>query len=249
MKRAFLLLATMALFGSACTNHNCAPPETVVYWTFVDAAGRSYTGCPGTAVTPTVSTIRIFVNNQVQYDDAGNSDFACSTYQNGAILPNTLAPGNYQLQVEGYDQNGTLLYLGQQNVNVVACNAQTFDVTLNAVQGPITVNLTGFSQCPTTSYVWYSLTDVTNPQQPVVYSFADGRNNPTDIRCTGAVLFDGVPFGNYRLDFVQIVVPSGNSNVPYTAVYQNCTPTAFQHNAADAVTVALQPATASCPNQ
>ncbi len=222
----------------------CAPPDTIVYWTFTDASGGSTTDCAAAGV----STIRIFVNDQAQTDQNGSPDLPCADFRasGGALFP-TPVTGSANLQVEAYDANGDLRYLaGPVTVNLGGCGDTVVDANLSAQQGTLTINLTGFTQCPSPGYIWYSLTDVTNPQQPLLYSAVDGLSSPTAVPCSGAIALDNVPMGKYRLDWIQVVAPTANPQVPFTAVWQNCVPTAFTHSANDTTTVNLTAATTAC---
>jgi len=236
MKRAIVFLAT-AVIATGC--HTCPPTDAVVFWTFVDASGNQFVGCPGSGV----SFVRVFLNGEAQTDEFGNTDFSCTVFSDGAVLPN-FRGGTYALQLEGYDANSQLLYLDQRNVTLANCGETVVDASLAAVQGSLTLDLAGFTQCPLDSFVWYSLVDVTNNQ---IYSVVDGLDTPTAIPCTGSVLFDKVPFGQYQFDFVQVVRRTGDPVTPYLAAFQNCTPQAFNHLGDDAVTATLVPALASCP--
>ncbi len=244
MKRAIVGFLAIAAVAGGCGS-SCPLPDTIVYWTFTDASGGTTTDCAAAGV----STIRIFVNDQAQTDQNGSPDLSCTDFrQSGGALFPTPVNGNVKLQVEGYDANGNLTYLTDpMTVNLQRCGETVVDANLRAQQGTLTINLTGFSQCPSPGYIWYSLTDVTNPQQPQVYSAVDGLSSPTAVSCTGAIALDNVPIGNYRLDWIQVVVPTGNPQTPFAAVWQNCSPTAVTHSGNDATTVNLTQATQICP--
>jgi len=98
--------------------------------------------------------------------------------------------------------------------------------------------------CPVSSYVWLSISDET---RGTVFAVVDGQNAPTSIPCNTPLVFPAAPFGHYRLDFVQILTPTGIPSVPFRPVYQMCTPFPFAHAGDDIVTLpALGQATGPC---
>lgn len=236
-------LSVLLLMGSLSAGcGKCDPPETAIYWTFTDAANRSTTSC----LAAGVSALRLFVNGNAQFDVNGNQDLQCAAYDRygGAVISGQTA--NDLIQVEAYDAQGNLLYLARSTVSIASCGLTTYNANLTAQAGSLTVNLTGFSQCPINGYVWYSLTDVTDPAHPTTYSIVDGRQNTTSVPCAPSVAFDVLPFGTYQLDWIQVVQPTSSAQSPYAAVYQNCTPQLLTHEANDAFDVRLTAATTAC---
>ena len=244
MKQVTALFALLVTTSLATGCNNCDPAGTAIYWTFTDASNHTTTSCSAAGV----ATLRIFVNGNAQTDDLGHQDLQCAgAYDNAGGAVVAVYSANDQIQVEAYDAQGNLLYLSTDFVPTSSCGLKSFNANLTAQQGTLTVNLTGFAQCPLTSYVWYSLTDVTDPTNPTSYSIVDGlHQNATAVPCAGAIAFDVVPFGNYRLDWIQIVQPTSNPATPYAAVLQNCSPQALAHDANDVFTVPLAPATSAC---
>lgn len=242
--KQFTALSVLLLTGSLSAGcGKCDPPETAIYWTFTDASNRSTTSC----LAAGVSTIRLFVNDIPQYDVNGNQDLFCADYDRfgGAVISGQSA--NDVIQVEGWDAQGNLLYLARNNVSTNSCGLTTYNANLTAQAGSLTVNLKGFGQCPINGYVWYSLTDVTDPAHPTSYSIVDGlHQNATSVPCAAAVAFDVLPLGTYQLDWIQIVQPTSSAQVPYAAVYQNCTPQAFSHQGDEVLDVTLAAATTAC---
>ncbi len=234
-----LLLAASLTVGCG----HCDPAETAVYWTFTDASNRVYQDCSQAGV----ATLRIFVNDKPQYDAyTGQQDLRCADYHTGGAVVPAYTPHD-TIQVEAYDASGNLLYLSQDTVATNSCGLKQYDANLTAQQGQINVNLTGFAQCPLNGYVWYSLTDVTDPANPVSFIVDGLHQNATSIPCAGFVPLGEFLFGTYRLDWIQIVQPTNSATQPYAALYQNCAPPQpWQHAADDTFTVPLAAATSAC---
>ncbi len=236
MKRAILILAA-ALIGTTggCTTRRCDPGTLTLYWTFTDAAGVTR-GCAGSGV----SNVRITIDRVVQLDQSGSALFACQPFADGVegIQLTDFVTATHDVQVEGLDANQQQLYLAQTSVRTNGCGDTTVPLVLPAVQGTLQVSysISPVNTCPTASFVWYSITDLTTN---TVFSTVDALNTPRFFVCGDLIVFDAVPFGPYRLDFIQTVVSTGNPSSPWLAVDGNCTPQTVNHLGNDAITVTL----------
>ncbi len=242
MKQATALFALLVGTSLTAGCGHCDPPETAVYWTFTDASNRTTASCSQAGV----ATLRIFVNDNPQYDVNGRQDLRCADYDaaGGAVVA-AYTPKDV-IQVEAYDASGNLLYLSQDTFATNSCGLKSYDANLTAQAGQINVSLTGFAQCPLNAYVWYSLTDVTDTANPVSFIVDGLHQNATSVPCAGSIPLGSFLFGTYRLDWIQIVQATNSATQPYAAVYQNCTPQNWPHGADDTFTVPLVPATTVC---
>jgi hypothetical protein len=237
MKRAILLLATALLGTSGCTSHPCDRTSIAVQWLFIDAAGGQH-GCSdsGTAV------VHVFLDGTPQFDQTGNTNFTCGTFENGVILTD-FRGGQHALQIDALDQNGTLLYQDQRTFTANSCGASpNLPVDVVAVQGPLDLAYTlPVPQCPPGSFVWFSLTGLS----PGTATFVvDGLHTPEAFPCGNPYpLPIDAPFGQYRLDFIQVVQPGTTT---FNSVYENCTAQAVNHLGSDQVPVALSASTTGC---
>lgn len=252
MRRAIpFLAAAAALTATGCTSSHCDPSDVNVYWeSFTDVNGRTFT-CAGSDVVG----VQVFVDGQAQLLNSSGQPqpVSCIPFpgQSSAAGVTLLAftPGTYSIEVQAYDQTGNLKYLAQTSV-VVPGNAcgqvLTVDTVPTQVADDLTVaySITGGQACPANSFVWYSLFDVTGNAS---FSAVDGQHSPQSVPCGSVLTFPTALFGQYQLDFIQIVTPTGNPATPYAAVFQDCTPLAFNHSGRDGTTVPpLQTATVSC---
>jgi hypothetical protein len=151
------------------------------------------------------------------------------------------------VQVDAFDASNNLLYQDVRSTSTAACGHVALDVTLSAVQAPFQISyaLPGGAACPANSFVWLSLVDVTGNVQ---FDLVDANNSPTAIPCGTPLTYDKALFGQYRLDFIQVVRSTGVPATPFVAAYQYCSPLNFDHQAANDVFIVptLFPASVSC---
>ncbi len=242
-----VLLAVAAVASGAACGSTCPPTDAIVYWSFTDATGAQTPDCASAGV----ASLRVLVNGQAQLDaNTGAADLLCQDYPTGGVMfPTWGLAGPVQLEVDAYDASGNLLYSDQESVSLQACGETVVDASLTAVP-TLTLSLAGFQACPISpvAYVWYSLTDVTNPHQPTPFALVNGLHGPTQVPCAGDIPLGNVPDGDYRLDWVQVVTQSGADPLnPYQPLYTSCSPVTFTHQGSDAVTATLAPASTFCP--
>lgn len=237
MKRAILLLTTALLGLSGC--RDCLNTITV-QWAFKDAAGNLL-DCSQASV----ATAHVFLDGRAQFDQFGSTEFTCAQFPNGVILTD-YPGGTHLLQIDALDQNGNLLYQFHDNISARNCGDTTLPIDVPAVVGPLDINYRlPVAQCPVSSFVWFSITDLSTQQPAIVI---DGLHTPEQFPCGQTIPLPlDVPFGDYRLDFIQIVQKTSNIITPYVAVYQNCTPgLTVHHTGVDLFDVTLASATSTC---
>ncbi len=240
MNRAILIFAAALLGTTGCYSKRCDPTSMTVNWEFTDAAGLTR-DCGRSGPT----SVRVFIDGVAQVDSSGNPDFTCAQYPYGVVLYD-FANGSYALQLEAYGSSGQLLYMDQRQVSIARCGDTPVLATLTAAQGPMAIEYAianAGSQCPAGSYLWLSITDLTNRD---VFAQVDGTHAPTSVPCGTPLVYDEVPFGELSLDFIQVVQPTANPNAPYAALFQQCTPVPIHHLGAETVQVTLAPAMAFC---
>jgi hypothetical protein len=242
MKRAIPLLAAAFLGLTGCYTQ-CTDTELDVTWAFTDASG-TVLSCPASGT----ATVRIFLDDLQLTDRFGNpTDFTCA---DGPTIPILGIPaGTHKLQLDAHDASGNLLYqYVNTNLPLLSCGVNPLSANLDAVQATMVVHYSianAGNQCPSGSFVWYSIFDVTDNRQ---FDLVDGTHSPTAVPCGTVLTFDKALFGTYALDFIQIVVPTGNPSAPFGALYESCTPQTFDHSAPNdgIVLPPLQPATVFC---
>ena len=199
---ALLLAATAAVAG--CGRTTCEVGDLVVYWTFTGSDGVAR-GCADAGV----ATVRIFVDGQPPAGPGGQADFNCDPFNTGVegiTLRSFFVGQPSQLQLEGYDAAGQLVYLDQRNVTARGCGGTRVDVALASTAADLTVNYTFAQGCrvPTegstapTTFIWYRLLDSGGN----VVSAADVTQNQTAIPCSDTArtfVIPQLPFGQYTL--------------------------------------------------
>jgi hypothetical protein len=246
-RRAAIALAIpLALAAGGCGAASCAPPALDVSWgTFTDAAGQPFDCAAAGAL---VAGIRVLVDGTPSYGLDGGCVVSSGSTRTEAVRLSAVAAGAHEVDVQGVDADGRLRFADTRTVTVPGgCGAVArADATPAAVADDLGLgySIAGGLPCPLSSYVWLSIIDVT---RGTVFSVVDGQNGPTSIPCNTPLVFPAAPFGSYRLDFVQIVTPTGISAFPFRPVYQMCTPFPFDHARDDIVALpALGPATGPC---
>ncbi len=242
MKRAIIGVLAAALVGATGCGSHCDSLQLAL--TFRDASGNAISCAQSGA-----AWILVFLDDQ-QLVDAGGSpvQFTCA---DGPVIPIAgVGPNPVKIQVDAYDatqSNPNLLYqFIADGVTARQCGNNVLPVDLTTVHGSLSVALTGLTLgCPIPGYVWYALTDLTTNQQFVV----DQNHNPQGVSCAAApatvALFDSLPFGPYRLEWIQVVTLD-QSNHPVSDA-ENCTPQQFNHGGDDVLTIPMtQPATTGC---
>lgn len=234
MKRAIIGMLAAALVGAAGCGGHCDNLQLSL--TFTDANGN-----PVDCQTSGTAYIDVFLNDQPAVE---------LTCADGPFLPLPGVPrGPLKIQLDAYDANQNLLYqFIADGVASRQCGNNVLPVDLKTVHGSLAVALTGLTLgCPIPGYVWYALTDLTTNQQYVVD--ANSGANSTSISCAAAptpvTLFDSLPFGPYRLDWIQVVTLD-QTNHPVSDA-ENCSPQQFNHAGDDVLTIPMtQPATTGC---
>jgi hypothetical protein len=229
MKQASALLALVVTGSLSAGCGTCDPAETVIDWTFTDAAGQTTTSCAAAGV----ATFRIFVNGHPQLDP--RQDLPCADYATGAIIP--AETNRDQIQIEAYDASGNLLYTSNDTVaSRNGCGLTAYHANLQAQFGDLTLVYAlqgGACTTPTAqsssrnTYIWFELLDANGN----VFSVVDRTHDQTAIPCgasSNTIVIPSVPFGNYRLNGIQEVEIRADTSF---IVYQyNCVPTVlFQH--------------------
>jgi hypothetical protein len=241
MKRAITGMLLAALVGATgCGSGYC--DNLQLAWSFTDANGN-----PISCESSGTSAILVFLDDQQLVDAAGYPlQLTCA---DGPIIPVMgVGPNPVKIQLDAYDANQNILYqFIANNVTTRQCGNSVLPVDLSNVHGALAVALTGLQLgCPYPGYVWYTLTDLTTNQQYVV----DGTSQfATSIDCqvapTTVTLFDSLPFGPYRLDWIEIVTKDAGNHLVLDA--ENCTPQQFDHRGDDLLTIPMtQPATTGC---
>lgn len=242
MRRAILLLATFGLALSGCRSRCDNGGTLTVFWQNPQGGFTTTTGQLLSCDAAGVSTVDVSVNGSL----AGH--FPChGPSSDGITLTGFFNNETVSVQVDAFDASNNLLYQDVRSTSTAACGNVALDVTLAAVQAPFQISyaLPGGIACPPSSFVWLSLVDVTGNVQ---LDLVDGSHSPTAIPCSTVLTYDKALFGQYRLDFIQVVQPTGNPLAPFVAAYQFCSPLTFDHQAANDVFIVptLFSASVSC---
>lgn len=243
MRRAILFLAFLAVGASGChSSSRCDVGGTLtLYWQppqggFTTATGQLL-GCDAAGV----ATVDVTVNGT----SAGT--FNCHGPTADGIQLTGFGDETVSIQLDAFDASNRHLYQEVTSASTALCADTLVDANLAAVQAAFQVSyaLPGGNTCPPSSYLWYSIVDVTGNTQ---FALVDAQNSPTAVPCGSQLIFDQALFGQYRLDFIQVVTPTGNGFQPWGALYEYCSPLTFNHNTAnDTLFVpTLSPATGLC---
>ena len=229
MRRAILIFATFGLALSGCGSHCNNGGTLTLFWQnprggFTDASGQLLS-CDQAGV----STVDVTVNGTL----AGH--FPChGPSSDGITLTGFFNGETVSVQVDAFDASDNFLYSdGPRSISTAACGNVARDVTLDAVQAPFQISyaLPGGVACTPNSFIWLSLVDVTGNVQ---FDLVDANNTPFAIPCDNTdITYDKALFGQYRLDFIQVVQQTGNPLAPFFAQYQFCQPLSFDHQAAN----------------
>ena len=224
MTRAILLLATFGLAVSGCGRH-CNDGTLTLFWQKPQGGFTTATGQLLSCDEAGVSTVDVSVNGVL----AGT--FPCHGPSSDGITLTGFFNETVSVQVDAFDASNNLLYQDVRTTSTAACGNIALDVTLAAVQAPFQISyaLPGGIACPPSSFIWLSLVDVTGNVQ---FDLVDANNTPTAIPCDNTdLIYDKALFGQYRLDFIQVVQPTGNPLTPFVARYEFCSPLNFNHQA------------------
>lgn len=235
----------MGLTAACGGSSRCDPAALDVTWTpFTDAAGLPF-DCAGASA---VGGVRVLVDGTTAFQlDGGCVSTAGGARSEGTRLTG-LAPGAHEIAVQGIGADGLVRFEDRRTVTVPAgcAGAQQVATTPAAVADDLglTYSIAGQLACPVSGFVWLSMSDET---RGTVYAVVDQTRAPTSIPCGTPLVFPAAPFGRYRVDFIQIVTPTGIPTIPFRAAYQMCVPFVFDHAADDVATLpALQQATGPC---
>lgn len=226
MRRALLLLCTLGLALSGCRSRCDNGGTLTLFWQnpqggFTDASGQLLS-CDQAGV----STLDVSVNGTFL------GTFPCHGPSSDGILLTGFFNQTVTVQLDAFDASNNLLYQDVRSTSTAACGNVSLDVTLAAVQAPFQISyaLPGGIACPPSSFVWLSLVDVTGNVQ---FDLVDANNSPTAIPCGTVLTYDKALFGQYRLDFIQVVQSTGVPATPFVSLYQFCSPLNFNHQAAN----------------
>ncbi len=209
--RALAMTAALAvtLTGTGCFVAPCADQTMTIDWSFQDINGVAGRSCAQVGV----AYVDVYVDGARVVDAAPCTDYGVALYN--------VPTGNRQVVVEGLDASLVIVNRDQLTVSVDGCG----NTHVAAVPGEGMLRL-DYHFTPTDScaanYMWYSLTDLVAND---VISAVQGNANPTLFTCGPFVQFP-VPFGSYRLDWIQAVSYSGGLG-RYVAIDQLCSATRF----------------------
>ena len=232
-------LAT-ALAGTGCIAP-CNDATLTVDWSFTDVNGVAGRTCGQVGV----DFVDVFVGT-----DRVVSAAPCLDY--GAILVN-VAPGSHRVVVEGLQQqpDRSLVIIDRDvfTANVGSCNDSRYTAQPGETMLQLAYTFDPVNACVSGGALWYSLFDLEANQ--TISAVTSGSGNPALFTCPATIQFP-VPFGSYRLDWIQQVQFSGSPG-RYVAIDQICSPTIFDVTLSDAVTsggrtvpLALPAATSTC---
>ncbi|HYS79593.1 MAG TPA: hypothetical protein VEM76_02725 [Anaeromyxobacteraceae bacterium] len=227
MRRALLLLCTFGLALSGCRSRCDNGGTLTLFWQKPQGGFTTATGQLLSCDEAGVSTVDVTVNGSF----AGH--FPCHGPSSDGITLTGFFGENVSVLVDAFDASNNLLYEdGPRSTSTASCGNVALDVTLGAVQAPFQISyaLPGGIACPANSFVWLSLVDVTGNVQ---FDLVDQNNTPTAIPCGTVLTYDKALFGQYRLDFIQVVQPTGIPSTPFVSLYQFCQPLNFNHQAAN----------------
>jgi hypothetical protein len=245
MRRAVLMLATFGLALTGCYSRHydqpaaCAPVGTLtVYWQVPQGGFVSPAGALQACDAAGVAYVDVSVNG------VSTGKHPCHGPRADGIQLTGFTDETVKVQADAYDAQGNLLFQDVRNVTTAYCYDTTVDVQLAAVAAPLLVSYAlPVPTCPANSFVWLSLVDVTGNVQ---YDLVDLNNTPNDLPCgvQNPIVYPKALYGQYRLDFMQVVQWNGSS---YESRYQYCAPTTFNHVAPnDQLSVTLQPTVGVC---
>jgi hypothetical protein len=250
MNRAAVLLAAAVLGSSAaCTTTHCDNTTVNLYWVnFTTASGR-VVRCSDP--TSGVAGLQVFVDGVSQFQNL----LPCQPFNDGVegIGLQNFTFGSHTFEVRAFDANGNQIY-GDSVTSTVpqTCNgAFQVDTHPVAVAGDFSISysFTPNNVCASGTFVWYRLVDLTTN---AIVSIVDGTHNPFSLPCgnPNPIPFASLPFGNYRLDFIETVQQTGNPSAPFSAVDQVCVPQAVSHAVASdsfQITIPAASSGALCP--
>jgi hypothetical protein len=241
MKRAFLILAVVALFGATGCGRRCDRETLTLNWTFVDGA-NAVQACVDSGTV----AMQILLNGVAVVDDLGNTQFSCSDFPNSITLFD-VGIGSSDVEFDAFDVNNQFIVQQHQTVNINSCGNTTASMTLAMIQAPLVIDylFTPGLTCLSTDVIWYQLTDRTNPNLPVTITVDDTFNTNLVVTCGSQVNFSPAPLGTYELTAIQIVdnrIPS--APVP-VATNCNAQPP-VSHLGFDSIPVTLGPAAGFC---
>ena len=227
MRRALLLLSTFGLALSGCGSH-CDNGTLTLFWQKPQGGFTTATGQLLSCDEAGVSTVDVSVNGSL----AGH--FPCHGPSSDGITLTGFFNETVSVQVDAFDASHNLLYQDVRSTSTARCGNVALDVTLAAVQAPFQISyaLPGGIACPPNSFVWLSLVDVTGNVQ---FDLVDANNTPRALPCGTVLTYDKALFGQYRLDFIQVVQSTGVPATPFVAAFEFCTPLNFDHQAANDV--------------
>ncbi|SRR6266568_4506852 len=228
MRRAILLLCTFGLALSGCGSRCDNGGTLTLFWQTPQGGFTTATGQLLSCDAAGVSTVDVSVNGTL----AGH--FPCHGPSSDGVTLTGFFNETVSVQLDAFDASHNLLYQDARTTSTAACGNVVLDVTLAAVQAPFQISyaLPGGIACPPSSFVWLSLFDVTGNVQ---FDLVDANHSPTALPCGTVLTYDKALFGQYRLDFIQVVQQTFNPSTPFVALYQDCSPLIFAHQAANDV--------------
>ena len=236
MKRAFLIVAVVALSGAAGCGRRCDRETLTLNWTFVDGASAVQTCADSGTVA-----MQILVDGVAIVDDLGNTRFSCSDFPNSITLFD-VAIGSSDVEFDAFDVNNQFIVQQHQTVNINSCGNTTASMSLAMIQAPLAIDFQftdiGFTCTNPNTFIWYSLTDLTSG---VTFVVDNVSNTDLVVACGSQVNFSAAPFGPYQLNAIQIV-DNRTPSAP-VAIATNCAPQApVDHLGFDSIPVTLGPA-------
>ncbi|MBK9516547.1 MAG: hypothetical protein IPO09_04160 [Anaeromyxobacter sp.] len=205
------------LLAAGCAGEPCTAPSLTVAWRFDTPSGGQDASCAAVGV----STLNVFDGTGAPF----GTGISCA--QGSATFTN-LQAGPYDLTVEGRDAAGRLVNRDWYRQEVGACG-ETRSVARPG-QGDLRIAYdTSTGTCDAADlpgilgYMWFWLVDQATDQ--AIYGITSGSGNADKVLypCKVGDLTLRVPYGVYRLDWIQEVrYPLATDPNP---AYQYCEPT------------------------
>ncbi len=214
--RHLLLAAPLAVLLSACAEP-CDAPMLTASWTFTLADGSRGVGCYGAGV----STVNLWIDGV-----SAGQGIDCAQ---GSVSVPGLDAGDHDFTIQGVSASGAVRYQTWGTTSVDSCGERR--VLLEPGAGTLRVNYaTSTGLCyaeadaaQTLGYVWFNLVDRTTGLSAALVNSAV---TPALLPCrtgTSAQVNIPVPWGLYRLAWMQVVTYPVSSTP--AAIYQTCPPT------------------------